>query len=120
MLFYTVGQSQVFLMMLYVGLGVGAWYSSLEILRRLTQAGPLLSLGLDMVFGAGAAALMIAGALRVSYGELRLYAVLGVLCGAWIFRGAVLPPARCMGRLLKRGWQGLCRRPHPLLQKIFR
>ena len=119
MLFYTVGQSRVFLMMLYVGLGVGAWYGCLEVLRRLTQAGPLLSLALDILFGAGTAALMIGGALRVSYGELRLYAVLGVLCGVWIFRGAVLPPARFLGRLLRRGWQALCRRPHPVLQKIF-
>ena len=106
MLFYTVGQSRVFLMMLCVGLGIGAWYSLLEVMRRLQQAGAALSLVMDVLFGAGAAALIIWGAMRIYYGELRLYSILGAVCGCLLFRGAVLPPARFLARKVRR-----CLRP---------
>lgn len=107
MLFYTVGQSRVFLMMLCVGLGIGAWYSLLEVMRRLQQAGAALSLAMDALFGAGAAALIVWGAMRICYGELRLYSILGAVCGCLLFRGAVLPPARFLARKVRQ-----CLRAH--------
>lgn len=120
MLFYTVGQSRVFVMMLCVGLGIGAWYGLWEILRALQQAGTLLSLAMDMLFGAGAAALIIWGAMRVSYGELRPYALLGAVCGCVLFFGAVRPPARFLGRQAARLIRRVRARPHPIAEKIFR
>ena len=119
MLFYTVGQSRVFLMMLCVGLGIGAWYSLLEVMRRLQQAGAALSLAMDVLFGVGAAALIVWGAMRICYGELRLYSmricygelrlysILGAVCGCLLFRGAVLPPARFLARKVRQ-----CLRAH--------
>lgn len=120
MLFYTVGQSRVFLTMLCVGLGIGAWYSLLEVMRRLQQAGAALSLAMDMLFGAGAAALIVWGAMRIAYGELRLYAILGAVCGCLLFRGALAPPARLLRRIVKALSGRLRARPHPLAEKIFR
>lgn len=102
MLFYTAGQSRVFLMMLYVGLGVGAWCTLLDALRRLQQAGALRSLWLDLLGGAGAAGLIVWGSLRVCEGELRVYALLGGVCGCLLFVRAVYPPARRLMRAVRR------------------
>ena len=120
MLFYTVGQSRVFLMMVYVGLGIGAWYGLLDRLRRLTGAGPWLSLALDACFGAGAAALIILGAMRASRGELRLYALLGALCGLFLERGLAAPVRRALGRHAGKLAHAFRARPHPLLQRLLR
>ncbi len=120
MLFYTVGQSRVFLVMLVAGLGIGAWYSLLMLWRALMEAGPVLSLGLDLLFGAGAAVLVILGSLRASEGELRLYALLGALSGFFLFRGIAVPAGRGARRLVRALGAMLRRAPHPLARKIFR
>ena len=91
MLFYTIGQSQIFLGMLYAGLAVGLWYDVLKLLRRLFQAGKILSLVLDLAFGAGAVVPVLAALLKANYGEMRLYALLGCLCGFVIYMGSVGP-----------------------------
>ena len=57
MLFYTVGQSRIFLVMLYAGLAVGlyAWLDSAA--RRLFEAGLFCRLIMDLLLGAAVLAI---------------------------------------------------------------
>ena len=96
MLFYTVGQSAAFLLMLECGLQIGLVYDGFRLLRRLFRPGILMSLILDLLFGAGAAGLLIAALLRALDGELRLYALLGALAGFLLY-GVTL--SRLLGAL---------------------
>ena len=89
MLFYTTGQSLAFLLMLDCGLKIGLTYDFFRLLRRLFQPGFLLSLALDLLFGAAAAALVILSLMRALEGELRLYALMGALAGFLLY-GATL------------------------------
>jgi spore cortex biosynthesis protein YabQ len=91
MLFYTVGQSQIFLMMLYAGAAVGLWYDALRLVRYMLRAGRALAFALDIVFGVGSAALVIAFMLKANYVELRLYALLGALCGLVLYAFTISP-----------------------------
>lgn len=116
MLFYTVGQSRVFLMMLYVGMGIGGWLCLLEGVRRVQEAGTVRSLWLDLLGGAGAAGMIIWGAMRVCDGELRAYALLGAVCGCHLCLSAVRPPVRWLAGQAKRLGGAL----RPLIEKILR
>ena len=89
MLFYTAGQSVAFLLMLACGLKIGLCWDALRLLRRLFQPGLVLSLALDLLFGAAAAGLIAASLLRALDGELRLYALMGALSGCLLY-GATL------------------------------
>ena len=60
MLFATVGQGARFVWMLAAGAGVGAWYMLTALLRRFIQAGFWLTLACDLLFGVGAAVILIA------------------------------------------------------------
>ena len=91
MLFYTVGQSRIFLTMLYAGLAVGLYGSLDAAARRLFVPGRLLALAMDMVFGVIAAALTCLALTAAADGELRLYALMGVAAGYLIFRGTLAP-----------------------------
>ena len=106
MLFYTVGQSAAFLLMLVCGLKIGLYYDAFRLLRRLFRPGFLMSLALDLLFGAATAGLLIDALLRALDGELRLYALMGALAGFLLY-GATL--SRLLRALLKRG-VGLLRR----------
>ena len=91
MLFYTVGQSRIFLTMLYAGLAVGLYASLDAAARRLFGAGRLLALMMDLVFGIAAAAVTCLALVVAADGELRLYALMGVAAGYLNFRGTVAP-----------------------------
>ena len=106
MLFYTVGQSIAFLLMLKSGLFIGLWYDLTRLLRRLFQPGFIMSLALDLLFGAGTAALLILSLMRALDGELRLYALMGALCGFLLY-GVTLSP---LLRAVFRGLSGLAGR----------
>ena len=106
MLFYTVGQSIAFLLMLKSGLFIGLWYDLTRLLRRLFQPGFIMSLALDLLFGAGTAALLILSLMRALDGELRLYAMMGALCGFLLY-GVTLSP---LLRAVFRGLSGLAGR----------
>lgn len=94
MLFYTVGQSRIFLMMLYAGLAVGLYASADSALRKLFQAGKPLNLLMDLVFGLVMAGIVLTALVCAANGELRLYALMGVLCGYLIFMGTIAPLIR--------------------------
>lgn len=91
MLFSTVGQSRVFLTMLYAGLAVGLYANLDSAARRLFEAGRLFSLLMDFLFGVVSAVIAIIALLYAADGELRLYSLMGVLCGYLIWAGTLAP-----------------------------
>lgn len=122
MLFHTVGQSQVFLSMLYAGLAIGAWYDVLRFVRRVLEAGPWLTAALDLVFAVGAAATLVVAMVLSSYGEMRVYCLLGALSGAVIYSFTL---SRLLRVLVCRPCAFLARQARklistPFAKKIFR
>ena len=91
MLFQTVGQANVFLAMVAAGALGGAWYSLLRRLSRRLEAGVLISLLIDFLYGAGLFAGLAAALFRVNYLDLRLYALIGALSGHILYLYAVPP-----------------------------
>lgn len=81
MLFSTIGQLPLFLWMTGAGLLVGLLYTLASALRRLLCAGFFLTLLIDALFGLGAALILIAALFTGSYGQLRLYELLGAALG---------------------------------------
>lgn len=101
MLFATVGQGARFLWMALAGVFIGGWYLSVWLLRRFIQAGFYLTLLCDLLFGAGCAALFILFLVLGSYGQVRLFDVLGALLGAFAFTCAFLPSLKRLRRVLR-------------------
>lgn len=99
MLFYTVGQSRIFLMMLYAGLLVGLYVSMDGAARRLFGAGRLFSAGMDLMLGLVVAAIACFALVIAADGELRLYSLMGMLAGFLIFRGTLAPLMSSLARL---------------------
>ena len=92
MLFATVGQGARFIWMLAAGAAVGAWYLATALLRRFIQAGFWLTLACDLLFGAGAAVILIAALIAGSYGQARPFDILGAVLGAILFGAGILSP----------------------------
>ena len=90
MLFATVGQGARFIWMLAAGAAVGLWYMLTALLRRFIQAGFWLTLACDLLFGAGAAVILIAALIAGSYGQARPFDILGAAIGAALFGFAIL------------------------------
>ncbi len=114
MLFDSAGQSAAFLLMLACGLKIGLAYDFLRLLRRLFRPGLILTLTLDLLFGAATAGLLIASLLAALDGELRLYALMGALAGFLLY-GATLSRllsllAVSAGRLRRPALSWLARR----------
>lgn len=110
MLFYTLGQSAAFLLMLPAGVMTGLIWDGLCALRRLLQPGALLSLAMDMLFCLMAAFLLTASLVAALHGELRLYAVMGSLAGFLLYGATLSPLIALLGRALYRGFSALGRR----------
>ena len=92
MLFATVGQGARFIWMLAAGAVIGAWYMLTALLRRFIQAGFWLTLACDLLFGAGAAVILIAALIAGSYGQARPFDVLGAAIGVLLFGVGILSP----------------------------
>ena len=122
MLFSTIGQFRVFLMMTAAGMLIGAWYALLAGLRRLMQAGFFLSLACDIAFGVGAAGIFTAFLVFANYGELRFFAVAAAILGWGLFAIGLLPPLRAVLYGTKRGLCRICCRikQNRLSKVIFR
>ena len=91
MLFYTVGQIYAIPAMIVCGFALGAWYDALRAVRRATRAGALLTALMDVVFGAGAAAILAFSLFRAVRLEVRLYALVCAALGMALYE-RVLPP----------------------------
>lgn len=110
MLFYTVGQPQAFLGMMYAGLAVGLLFDLAALARKLLFAGRILTLAVDCAFSLFAVMLLAAAWLRVNYLDFRMYALMGAAAGAVLYaltlrpllRLIVLRPLVFLGRRLKR------------------
>ena len=102
MLFATVGQGARFVWMMAAGAAVGAWYLATALLRRFLQAGFWLTLGCDLLFGAGAAAILIAALIAGCYGQARAFDLLGAALGAALFGAGFLAPAWGLLRRLRQ------------------
>ena len=92
MLFSTISQPLIFLWMMFCGCIIGLWYGLLAAVRKLMEAGFWLSLICDLVFGAGCAAILIAGLITADHGRIRLYSLIAVLLGAIMTRFALIAP----------------------------
>ena len=100
MLFATIGQGFVFLWMVGAGLAVGALCAFSSAVRRLLCAGFWLTLLIDALTGLCAGLILIAALVTGSYGQLRLYELLGAAAGAVLFRLGIEPPIRrCLSAL---------------------
>ena len=97
-------QSGVFLLLLYAGAAAGILYDLLSLLRRRLPR--LLSPLPDLLWCLLCAGLCVCALARGGEGSLRLYAMLGMACGAGIY---ILGLRRAAAWLLKRG-KGLVRR----------
>ncbi|MBQ8507695.1 MAG: spore cortex biosynthesis protein YabQ [Clostridia bacterium] len=100
MLFATMGQGLLFLWMMAAGAVVTVWYLLCAGLRRLTQAGFWLTLACDLLFGAGAAVILLFFLVSGNYGSVRPFALLGAGLGASICALALVPPLKGMGKVL--------------------
>ena len=122
MLFATMHQGLLFLWMMGAGALVYVWYLIAEGLRRLVQAGFWLSLACDLLFGLGAAAILIAFLIGGSYGVLRPFALLGAALGAGICAFALHAPLRAAGRMLRGAFRRIvtAAMENRLLKVIFK
>lgn len=94
MLYETAGQGLVFAVMCAAGGLIGLWYALCRRLRRVLEAGVLLSLLADCAFGVGAAALLALGAVAADNGRLRPYMLLAAGLGWALCAGGPLPLLR--------------------------
>lgn len=113
MLFATMHQGLLFLWMAAAGALVFLWYLLLRGLRRLVQAGFVLGLGCDLLFGLGAAAILLFFLISGCCGALRPFALLAAALGFGLCAAAVLPLVHGGGALL----QSLCCRMSAWLGK---
>ena len=102
MLFATVGQGARFVWMLAAGAAVGAWYMLTALLRRFIQAGFWLTLACDLLFGVGAAVILIAALIVGSYGQARLFDILAATIGAILFGAGILSSIWAILRKIRR------------------
>ena len=103
MLFATVGQGARFVWMMAAGAVVGVWYLITALLRRFIQAGFWLTLACDLLFGLGAAAILIAALIVSGYGQARPFELLGALLGALLSGAGLLSPIWTSLRHIHRG-----------------
>ena len=94
MLFSTVGQGALFIWMMLCGVVIGAWYGVTALLRRVLQAGFLLSLACDLLFGLGGTAILLGFMIMGNYGQVRLFSILGAALGFGLFMFALANPAK--------------------------
>jgi hypothetical protein len=96
MLFYTVGQPQAFLGMVYAGLAAGLLFDAAALVRKLLAAGRVLTLAVDCAFSLVAVLMLAAVWLRVNYLDFRMYALMGAACGAVLYALTVRPLLRLL------------------------
>ncbi|MEG1516514.1 MAG: spore cortex biosynthesis protein YabQ [Clostridia bacterium] len=81
MLYYTVGQWRIFVVLMGAGVLAGAWYGVVNRAARLLSAGPLIYALCDLVTALGAWLIVALALLASCYGEMRAYALVGAICG---------------------------------------
>lgn len=122
MLFATVDQGWIFLVMLAAGAAVGVLWDALALLRRLLEAGFFLSLIADILLGLGSAAILIFAMVRANYGQPRAYMFVAAGLGAALYGIAVARPLHAILRALRRalGRMAARLRENRIIKVIFR
>ena len=85
MLFYTFGQPEAFLGMMYAGLAAGLLFDAAALIRKLLAAGVILTLVVDCLFSVVCVVMLTAVWLHVNYLDFRLYALLGAASGGVLY-----------------------------------
>ncbi len=105
MMFETVGQSSIFLAMMYAGLCVGLLYDGLRMVRRLLAANALVTAFFDLLFWLAAAAVAaVALALR-GEGALRFYSLAGCASGMVLYLLGISRVLRAIGQAIVRSYR---------------
>lgn len=122
MLFATVDQCWIFLVMLAAGAAVGVLWDALALLRRLLEAGFFLSLIADILLGLGSAAILIIAMVQANYGQPRAYMFVAAGLGAALYGIAVARPLHAILRALRRGLGRMAARlrENRIIKVIFR
>lgn len=94
-----MGQGALFIWMMLAGMAAGALYMLLALVRRLICAGFYLTLLCDLAFGLGCAVIFIAALTAANYGQVRLFALLGMGLGLALFFLAFSAPLKNLERL---------------------
>lgn len=81
--FETQSQAWVFLSMVYLGLGLGLVYDGLGLMRRSGKKG--WTIGTDLLFFLLAGASLTLALVITGQDELRIYALLGLVCGGLVY-----------------------------------
>lgn len=95
-------QGLLFLWMTAAGALTFLWYLLMRGLRRLVQAGFAISLGCDLLFGAGAALIFVGFLVSGNYGVLRPFVLLAAALGFILCAAALNPLARGCCALTKK------------------
>lgn len=101
MLFYTIGQGNVFLWMAFAGLLIGILYDCFRLLRCLLRAGAAGTLILDCLWGVSSGVLLACMLVIANRGELRAYVLLAVLCGFALYWAAASRPMLLLARRVR-------------------
>jgi hypothetical protein len=96
MLFYTVGQPQAFLGMMYAGLLAGFLFDAAALTRKLLDAGRILTLIIDSAYSLLCVGMLAVVWLRVNYLDFRLYALMGAAAGAVLYALTLRPLLRLL------------------------
>ena len=122
MLFSTISQPMIFVWMVLFGGIIALWYALVALVRRLMEAGFWLSLACDLVFGLGCAVILIAGLVSADYGRVRLYSLLGALCGAILTKYALISPMKTVFSYFSAFLQGIVTKlaKYRLIKALFR
>ena len=122
MLFATIAQPYLFLWMMLSGMIAAVWYALVGGVRRLMQAGRLLSLFTDFVFALGLAVIISAFFIWGSYGEMRLFGFLGAACGYLVMHFLVLRPVSACSQHICKRLRAVCAKiaQNRLLNIIFK
>ena len=113
-MFETTRQGGVFLTMVYAGLLCGVAYDILRLIRRMTKAGRIASAVADLLFWLLTGGVCAYTLFRISHESVRLYALLGALCGMLLYLAGmseaiygvirtIVHAVRTLVRRLKRG-----------------
>ena len=122
MLFATAGQGALAVWMMAAGACMGIVYLLLAGLRRLIQAGFVLTLICDLACGVICALVFIAFLVRGNYGRVRLFEILAAALGMLMSILALQPGLNWLGLRLKniqkRIWTAMSE--NRLIKVIFR
>ena len=102
MRFATAGQAAVFVWMAGAGACIVVWYALTALLRRFVQAGFVLNLLIDLLFGLGAAGVYLFFLISGNRGTFRLYTLLGTLFGVAVFACGLARPAAALRSAIYR------------------